>query len=324
MPIGWTAEQTSWTKPGSVSSAERVPPPISSSASRTSTSRPFRASSIAAARPFGPEPITIASGVARAGVIEPGVADVMSSIASAPHRAWKARGESLRLLASKWSRARLRPDPLSHGARLESAEIEKPGPDSLPTGGTVPEEALSRVVTGVGLSPGTFADQLRPGTSLLVFLRHFGCLFCRETIADLRDASASRDDYPDVLFFFQGSATEGRAFLRRYWREARAIADPELAFYELFGVRRASYLEALGPSVLRARFRATAKGHEQGPRSGDIWRMPGVFAVEDRRIVWAHTPRHAADHPDFARLPEIIAATRARGSAPGTFGATGR
>jgi hypothetical protein len=34
----------SWTKPGSVSSAERTPPPGSGSASRTSTSSPVRAS----------------------------------------------------------------------------------------------------------------------------------------------------------------------------------------------------------------------------------------------------------------------------------------
>ena len=48
------AEQTSCTKPGSVSSAERAPPPIVSLASSTSTERPARASAIAAASPFGP------------------------------------------------------------------------------------------------------------------------------------------------------------------------------------------------------------------------------------------------------------------------------
>src|SRR5215210_3925931 len=55
------AEPTSWTKPGRVSSAERAPPPTVSSASSTITERPLRASSTAAARPFGPEPTTTAS-----------------------------------------------------------------------------------------------------------------------------------------------------------------------------------------------------------------------------------------------------------------------
>ena len=58
---GWIAEQRSWTNPGSVSSSLRQPPPIACSASTTSTERPARARQIAAARPLGPEPTTIAS-----------------------------------------------------------------------------------------------------------------------------------------------------------------------------------------------------------------------------------------------------------------------
>ena len=47
--------------PGSVISSVRIPPPIVSACSRTSTERPAWASEIAAARPFGPEPTTTAS-----------------------------------------------------------------------------------------------------------------------------------------------------------------------------------------------------------------------------------------------------------------------
>ena len=59
---GWIAEHTSWRYPGSVSSAVAVPPPTCSDRSHTSTERPARASSMAAARPFGPAPTTTASG----------------------------------------------------------------------------------------------------------------------------------------------------------------------------------------------------------------------------------------------------------------------
>lgn len=55
------AEQTSCTKPGKVSAAERAPPPGSGCASRTSTLRPARARTIAAASPLGPAPTTTAS-----------------------------------------------------------------------------------------------------------------------------------------------------------------------------------------------------------------------------------------------------------------------
>ncbi len=60
-PIGKTAEQTSCINPGSVSAADRTPPPIVASASNTVTRHPACASTIAADRPFGPEPTTMAS-----------------------------------------------------------------------------------------------------------------------------------------------------------------------------------------------------------------------------------------------------------------------
>ena len=58
--IGWTAEQWSCTRPGTIICELRVPPPIVSLASSTVTSSPARASRAAAASPFGPPPTTIA------------------------------------------------------------------------------------------------------------------------------------------------------------------------------------------------------------------------------------------------------------------------
>jgi hypothetical protein len=60
--IGCTAEHTSCTKPGRVSASDRHPPPIASYGSKTVTDRPACAIAIAADSPFGPEPMTMASG----------------------------------------------------------------------------------------------------------------------------------------------------------------------------------------------------------------------------------------------------------------------
>ncbi|NNL67014.1 MAG: hypothetical protein HKP30_12275, partial [Myxococcales bacterium] len=153
------------------------------------------------------------------------------------------------------------------------------------------------------LVPGTLRDQLGGGATLLVFLRHFGCLFCRETLADVRAAAEASPDFPRPLFFFEGRRTEGRAFLRRYWPELRAVADPAGEFYDAFGVNRGGMREMFGPGVWSARSRAAAKGHRNGERSGDIWRLPGVFLAEGPAIRWAHEYRHAGDRPDYGRIP---------------------
>ncbi len=168
-------------------------------------------------------------------------------------------------------------------------------------------ELLDSLVSGVNVVPGTLADQLAEGETLLVFLRHFGCIFCRETVGELRRVSESSPDFPRVIFFFQGTPLEGRAFMRRHWPEARAIADPDKQLYAAFGIGRGGLREMFGPGVWSAARRARSRGFRQGPRSGDLWMMPGLFLVRDGAIVWAHEFEHAGDHPSFESIPELAA-----------------
>jgi hypothetical protein len=170
----------------------------------------------------------------------------------------------------------------------------------------IPDELLTRYVNGVNLMPGTLLDQLGTAPTLLVFLRHFGCPFCKETIAGLRDATQRNPSFPPVLFFYQGSPTEGRAFLRRYWPEARAVADPEAVFYEGLGIGRGGLLQLFHPGVVPALFRARAAGHSGGEGAGgDPRRMPGLFVARGGEIVWSHRARHQGDHPEFGRIPRL-------------------
>ena len=181
--------------------------------------------------------------------------------------------------------------------------------------GDIPETLLTRTVVGVNLSPGRLADQLGSGMTLLVFLRHFGCMFCRETLADMRAISERDKRFPAPLFFYQGSPMEGKAFLRRYWPDLRAVADPSADFYRGFGLKRGGPLKTLGPAVWAAKSRANAKGHRNGRISGDIWRMPGVFLARARQVVWAHEYRHVADHPDYQQICEIASSEKSAGVA---------
>ena len=109
-----------------------------------------------------------------------------------------------------------------------------------------------------------------------------------------------------MLFFYQGSPIEGRAFLRRYWPGARAVSDPDRRFYAAFGVERGSLLKMFGPGIWEARSRAMAKGHSNGELDGDAFMMPGVFLARGERLVWRYAHKHAADHPDFATIPELV------------------
>lgn len=182
-------------------------------------------------------------------------------------------------------------------------------------GAEIPEELLAEPVVGVNLVPGTLADQLGPGATLLVFLRQLGCIFCREQVVRLREASERDPAFPPVLFFFQGTSTEGRVFLSRFWPGARAVADRPLRFYEAFRVERGSLVQTLGPAVWRARRRARDAGVAQGERVGDVWMMPGLFWVEGGRVRWRHDYRHAGDAPDYGALPALVSGARSSAAA---------
>jgi hypothetical protein len=170
----------------------------------------------------------------------------------------------------------------------------------------LPPDLLAAPVEGLHLDGGTLSAQLDPARpTLLVFLRHFGCIFCREMVADVRRAKAADASYPPVLFFYQGTVEQGRAFFDGLWPEARAVADPDKRFYDGVELERGSVGQMFGGQVWACGVRAAAKGHFVGAPVGDPWTMPGVFLVEaDGRVLWQHDFAHAGDHPDFARLAE--------------------
>ena len=177
----------------------------------------------------------------------------------------------------------------------------------------IPADVLDLPVRGVNLMPGTLRDQLGGDTTLLVFLRRFGCGFCREILAELREAQGL-EGFPPVLLFFEGEPVEGRALLRRNWGGARAVSDPEKQFYRAFGVERGGLLQVFGPQVWAARRRAVAAGHRNTDHRGDFWRLPGLFLVRGERVLWRREFRHVGDLPDFAGIP-AIAADHAEGQA---------
>ncbi len=172
----------------------------------------------------------------------------------------------------------------------------------------IPREVLTQPVSGLQLAGPTLADQLTGSSNLLVFLRHFGCVFCREVVVDVRDAAAD-PDYPNVIFFFQGTIEQGQAFFANHWPEARAISDTPLFFYRAFGVERGGWREMFGPEVWACGLRAVSKGHFIGLPVGDPFVMPGAFLVSaSGDILWRHEFQHAGDHPDWRRVALATAA----------------
>jgi len=175
------------------------------------------------------------------------------------------------------------------------------------------EELLSSYQTQQG---DRLDELMRRGPLLLVFLRHAGCTFCRETLADLR-RQRKRIEQAGTQIAIVHMSDEGEAaeMFRHYQVEdLPRISDPECRLYRAYGLGRGSWRQLLGPKVWWRGFKsALVEGHGFAPATRNVGQMPGVFLLEGGRVV--HSFRHdsPADRPDYGRLATQCDRSRATG-----------
>lgn len=172
----------------------------------------------------------------------------------------------------------------------------------------IPHKLLSQPLSGVNLRGNTLGQEISGSETLLVFLRHFGCIFCRELVTDIRDYHYSPAGFIPTLFFYKESPEQGQVFFNKFWPDARGVSDLDKVFYQGFGLDRGSVNQVVGPESLACGIRATLKGNMIGKPTADVWGMPGMFLIQNNLIVWQHNFRHAGDHPDLSQIPRMLTA----------------
>jgi len=169
-------------------------------------------------------------------------------------------------------------------------------------------EALARARTHDGRS---VLEVTRSAPTLVVFLRHAGCIFCSETAAAIARQleSSGRAETPVVAVHMGESDDSIRAMLeRRGLGRALRVSDPEGELYRAVELRRGSLAQLFGWRVWLAGWRAYLKGHRVGALQGDGLRMPGLFLISGETILSAQRPSHAGGELDAgAALCELPA-----------------
>ena len=146
---------------------------------------------------------------------------------------------------------------------------------------------------------------LPAGPALVVFLRHFGCTFCREAIDDV---ARQRDDIlaagaSAIVFIHASPPSEtGDWFADPRLKGCVVISDPEREHYRAFGLGRTGPEALVSPKVW-ARGAASALSHGFGVQPPELMRqLPGVFVVKDGRILEEFRHASPADRPDYVAL----------------------
>ncbi len=148
----------------------------------------------------------------------------------------------------------------------------------------------------------SLAEISNQSPTLLVFLRHFGCTFCRETMADLaRERTAIEANGTQIVVVHISTQEKANAFFAKYnLADLSRIADPEKQLYQAFELSKASFTQAFGwRSWIRGVEAGLFGGHWVGKEDNDGWQMPGVFLIHQGVIRKAFRHTSVADRPDY-------------------------
>ncbi|MGB3585708.1 MAG: SelL-related redox protein [Tunicatimonas sp.] len=163
-------------------------------------------------------------------------------------------------------------------------------------------ETLAKFSTNQGYDLSQYSYQ-KP--LLLVFLRHFGCTFCREALHEIADKrTAIENQGVRIVLVHMGSSAQGEAYFAKNDLAGLAhISDPECQLYNLFRLQRARFSQAFGLRVwLRGLKAGVFNGHGIGRLVGDGFRMPGIFLIYRGQLLKSYKHQLVSDQPDYISL----------------------
>lgn len=171
-----------------------------------------------------------------------------------------------------------------------------------------PEEAESMLEQATTQKGENLLAMSNEAPLLVVFLRHFGCTFCREAISELASKQAGiQATGSKIVFVHMSDETEAAEFFKDYGMDDVArVSDPSGKIYRTFNLHRGNWRQLLGWKVLKRGLEAgLVRGHGVGLPAGDIRQMPGVFLIYRGELLKSFRHRRASDRPDYSSMANI-------------------
>ncbi|MCF8243687.1 MAG: redoxin domain-containing protein [Saprospiraceae bacterium] len=142
---------------------------------------------------------------------------------------------------------------------------------------------------------------------MLVFLRHFGCVFCKEALHDisLRRKTIEQSGIKIVFVHMADGSTAVEYFQEFKLAGATFVCDPTQQFYQAFGLQRGSFTQLYGLKTWIRGYKVKQElGYEleMAKRLGDSTQMPGVFVLQNGMVRDKFIHRMASERPDYEQL----------------------
>ncbi len=143
---------------------------------------------------------------------------------------------------------------------------------------------------------------------LLIFLRHFGCTFCRETLSDIakvRQDIESKD--VRIVLVHMVNPHVAQEILSIYGlQDLSHISDQSKSLYRRFGINKITFKSLFGfKNWWRAFVAGLVKGHLVGKPAGDPYQMPGVVLYHKQKVINNFVYKYISDRPDFTKIAQL-------------------
>ncbi|MBK7232812.1 MAG: redoxin domain-containing protein [Saprospiraceae bacterium] len=140
---------------------------------------------------------------------------------------------------------------------------------------------------------------------LLVFLRHFGCTFCREALEEIRELEKKLNpNQVSIVLVHMAEPSIAMSYFEKFKiSHLEHISDPDCQLYQDFGLLKGRFNQLFGfRSWIRGVDAGIIKGHGWGVQLGDGFQMPGVFSIFDGKITSEFRHSYASDKPDYMSM----------------------
>lgn len=168
-------------------------------------------------------------------------------------------------------------------------------------------ELLEEMATNTGQ---TLQELSQDKPVLLVFLRHFGCTFCREALSDIaKERENIAASGTELVFVHMTDKETAERYFNRYELDGvQHVSDPECKYYTRFGLLKGNLTQLFGlQSWIRGFSAGVVAGHGVGPQLGDGFQMPGAFVIQDGRVKNSFIHKLSSERVDYLKLVECCA-----------------
>lgn len=141
---------------------------------------------------------------------------------------------------------------------------------------------------------------------LLIFLRHFGCVFCQEALNDIseRKSDIVKNNIQLVFVHMTDNEIAEKFFHDLGISKYQHISDPSKIYYQKFGLSSGNFSQLFGLKTWVRGYSVTRSPDVNFTTQsiGDSFQMPGIFLIENGSIVDSYIHKSASDKPDYDKF----------------------